>query len=310
MFQVKNIIMDIRQESIFIDPPSGNYRLHVRRICPDSAGGADAPPLGPPVLMLHGAIENGRIFFTESGKGFAPFLARQGFDVYVADLRGRGLSVPPISRASRFGQFEAITEDLPAFIDLIRARRGEEPQFWVAHSWGGVLFLSFFARFRAKRRDPVKGMVFFGTKRSIRVRGFRKFLMIDLFWNLVARAAVRLYGYLPAREWGAGSDNESDLSHLESKVWVKPGPWIDPRDAYDYGQQLRRVDLPPTLYLAGSEDYFLGNPRDVQDLIREAGSKEFEFWLLNGYGHIDMLTRPEATLGHFRRVLDWMRNPG
>ena len=35
----------------------------------------------PPALMIHGSVENGRIFYSNSGKGFAPFLADQGFDV-------------------------------------------------------------------------------------------------------------------------------------------------------------------------------------------------------------------------------------
>lgn len=40
---------------------------------------------GPPVLMLHGAIENGRIFYSESGKGLAPYLAR--FPEYTKMVR-------------------------------------------------------------------------------------------------------------------------------------------------------------------------------------------------------------------------------
>ncbi len=58
--------------------------------------------------MLHGAVENGKIFYSDSGRGLAPFLARRGFDVYVGDLRGRGESRPHISRSSRYGQTEAI----------------------------------------------------------------------------------------------------------------------------------------------------------------------------------------------------------
>jgi len=42
------------------------------------------------VLLLHGAVENGFIFYGKgqrTSKGLAPFLARNGFNVFVADFR-------------------------------------------------------------------------------------------------------------------------------------------------------------------------------------------------------------------------------
>lgn len=54
--------MELLQQSLFV--PCGEHRLHVRHIQPGVAVHAD------PILMVHGAIENGRIFYTESGKGW------------------------------------------------------------------------------------------------------------------------------------------------------------------------------------------------------------------------------------------------
>jgi pimeloyl-ACP methyl ester carboxylesterase len=298
-----------KQESLFIPWPESEAsgRLHARHIFPES------DRLGSPVLLVHGAIENGRIFYSESGRGLAPFLARYGFDTYVADLRGRGLSEPRVGPDSKYGQFESITQEIPAFAELIRSRRGDEQQIWMAHSWGGVLMLSTLARFPELRR-LVKGMVFFGTKRSVHVSNWEKKLKIDWFWNSSARALVKLYGYLPAAKLGVGSDNESELSHLESVKWVKPGPWIDPRDGFDYEKALTRAELPPMLFLAGRKDRCLGHPQDVRCLIRELGPQEVEFRLLgrgtgarHDYGHIDMMTHPEAAEDHFLDVLKWVR---
>ena len=79
--------MELLQQSLFI--PCGAHQLHVRHIKPRVA------VHGEPILMVHGAIENGRIFYTESGKGLACFLARHGYQVYVADLRGGGSALRP-----------------------------------------------------------------------------------------------------------------------------------------------------------------------------------------------------------------------
>jgi pimeloyl-ACP methyl ester carboxylesterase len=282
-------------------------RLHVRHVFPLTER------LGAPVLMLHGAIENGRIFYSGSGKGLAPFMAQHGFDVYVPDLRGRGRSEPHISRHSSYGQLEAITEELPAFIDLIRSRRGDEPQVWMAHSWGGVLMLALLAR-RPEYRRLVRGIVFFGTKRTVHVRNWQVLTHIDFFWHRAAPALIALHGYLPARAYRAGSDDETRLSHAESMAWVKPGLWVDPRDGFDYGKALPTAELPPLLFLAGAGDRCLGNPQDVRALIRELGPQEVEFRVLgrrtgsrHDYGHIDMLTHPDAREDHFLDVLKWVR---
>ena len=73
----------MQQQSLFIK--DGRHQLHIRRIAVQQGG--------TPVLMLHvGTIENGKIFYTESGKGLACYLAEQGFDVFVADFRGKGKS--------------------------------------------------------------------------------------------------------------------------------------------------------------------------------------------------------------------------
>ena len=258
----------IQSESLYIpwENEAGSRpgeKLHLKRHRP-SAG-----DLGTPVLLLHGAIECGRIFYSDSGKGLAPFLAQQGFDTYCADLRGRGASGPPIARGAGYGQFESITREVPAFIERIRELRGrDEPQIWMAHSWGGVLMLAVLARFPEYRR-LVRGIVCFGTKRSIHVRNWEVRLKIDFFWQRLARAMVAAYGYLPARKYGIGSADESDLSHRESTLWVRPGPWIDPRDGFDYGAALPAAELPPLMFFAGAQDRCLGHPQDVRALIRE-----------------------------------------
>ncbi len=131
---------------------------------------------------------------------------------------------------------------------------------------------------------------FLGSRRSIRVSGPTKWFVVDLLWFRVSRALVGVYGYLPARRWHFGSDDESRLSHGEGAVWVQPGPWIDPRDGFDYTSALRGVVLPPLLSLAGKTDRVLGHPSDVKDFLRECGSGPRESVVLSraaGNRHLD-----------------------
>jgi len=265
-----------------------------------------------PVLMLHGAVANGRIFYSRSGRGLAPYLAARGLDVYVVDLRGRGGSRPAIARASRHGQYESIVEELPAAAAHVAAASGDRPQHWVAHSWGGVLMAATLARL-PEWRPHVASLTFFGAKRSVRVHTRDRWLYIDGVWFGVAPLLTALMGYLPARALRLGADNETRRSHGESAAWVRPRPWRDPRDGFDYAAALAGSALPPLLALAGAGDRALGHPADVADFVAECGRGTKRVELLaraNGYardyGHVDMLTARQAVDDHFPVVADWI----
>jgi alpha-beta hydrolase superfamily lysophospholipase len=288
--------------------------LHARYF----AGRSDDSPV---VFCVHGAIENARVFYSVKSpeKGFAPYLASRGFHVYAADLRGHGESVPPIGPGAAYGQFDAIASDIPVLAEAIAKRHGIGPGskkriFWVAHSWGAVLQLSALAR-RPELLGPVAGLVFFGAKRVVRVLNWESVFKVHLFWNTLGTWLARRRGFLDAAGLGWGSDSET-VAFLEQSVpWVRGAPWVDRVDGFDYAQAVSKIDLPPTLYLAGAADRALGHPDDVRRLLAEAkGSAESaEYWLLSrsqgyrrDYGHIDMLTHPEAPEDHFPKVVEWM----
>jgi pimeloyl-ACP methyl ester carboxylesterase len=294
----------LRGESLFVRVGARD-ELHLRHIWQSDGG--------PPVLMLHGSIENGRVFYSFSGKGLAPFLAGRGFDVYVADLRGRGESRPPIGPGSQYGQTEAITEDVPALADAIVARRGARPQHWIAHSWGGVLMSSHLLRF-PERIPLVASLVYFGAKRRVLVHNLARLWYIDLNWRLVGTLIVKALGYLPARRLGFGPDNETARSHAQSRAWVRDRPWVDPGDGFDYGAAARRAALPPIWYLAAVGDRCLGHPHDVRALAAESGVHEHLVSVLSrkagnlhDYDHVSMLVHQDAAVDHFPAVEKWLR---
>ncbi len=293
----------MNKESIYIQLPSNDI-LHLQRFY--KAG------TGEPILMIHGSIEDGRIFYSDSGKGLAPYLASKGYDVFVADLRGRGKSTPAISKASTFGLTETLEEDLPAFINKIIEIKGPVPQHWMAHSWGGVLQLAYLARYQ--RKEQVASLVFFGTKRHISIWSWRKMLMIDVMWRLVANTVKAFKGYLPAKQLKMGSDNETLRSHAETDVWVKNKQWLDWRDSFNYAKALQSKKLPPALYLTGINDLVLGNPKDVQLLADETGPSPKKVVIVgkqtgfkHNYDHINLLTHKDAPQDHFKLVTDWLK---
>ena len=113
------------EQSLMVSLPGGD-QLHIRRLTDN--------PDGPPVMLLHGLLEGGTLFYARDGHGLAHFLAQHGFDVFVPDFRGKGRSWPPVSRWSSYRVNEAVTQDMPAILDAIQ---GQAPRS-VADSYGDV----------------------------------------------------------------------------------------------------------------------------------------------------------------------------
>lgn len=272
------------------------------------------PGDGSPVLLVHGSVENGRVFWSPSGKGLAPFLSRHGFDTFAVDLRGHGASTPPIGRGHAYGQTETITSEIPAFSRFV-AERHPGPQHWISHSWGGVLLLATLARY-PELRPQVRSLVLFGAKRRVRVWNPSRVLLIDLYWNRVGRALALAFGYLPGHRLGLGADAETVRAHDQCRQWVREDPWVDPADGFDYGAALASRSgppMPPTWFIAAQRDPCLGHPQDVRLLMEESVPGAPVTVLsrargsLHDYGHISMLTHPDAERDHFPRVVDWLR---
>lgn len=294
----------IIKESYYV--ASGKNSLHVKRLFVDNGG--------EPVAMLHGSMEDGRIFYSRKMQGLAPYLALQGYDVFVVDMSARGKSKPPLARNTPDNQTTAIVEEIPAFKSFIDEIKGNRKQHWVAHSWGGVLMLAYVARFGGA---GIASMSFFATKRRISVVHPERIFKVDIVWNIIGKIVANIYGYFPSKHLKIGSDNEPKHYHRQVVDWVYKRKWIDLVDGFDYNAAFKEVVVPPTLYLAGKNDAFLGHPTDVQKLIKEVGGTQDKFVLLSkatghlhDYDHVNILTHPDAPQDQFPLVVEWMKQWG
>ncbi|OIQ47131.1 MAG: alpha/beta hydrolase [Gammaproteobacteria bacterium MedPE] len=294
----------ITQHSHHID--FDDHRIHLREISPAQ------PTDLPPVLMLHGAIEDGRIFYSKSGKGLASTLARAGHTVYVIDSRGRGQSTPPIGSDNNHGQFEMITHTLPECHRWVLERHTNHSKIhWMAHSWGGVIMSSALARF-PELSGTVASQVFFGTKRTIKQWSVERVFKVEFLWKRFGPWLAKRKGHFPFKEWKMGSDNETYLSLNEGQQWVRSSPWVDPRDNFDYGNAASKIKWPRTWFISAINDHLLGHPKDVQRFSEEVGSGELStLSKANGnhhdYDHINMLTHPKAVDDYFPQVIKFIQ---
>ncbi|WP_372625691.1 alpha/beta fold hydrolase [Arsukibacterium sp.] len=298
--------MKHQQSSMYVDLQQ--YQLHLRRLIPLQQSLS-------PILFLHGALENGRIFYSHSGKGLACFLADQGFIGYCADFAGRGLSQPQLVTGFEQNQHQVITRDIPALIDFVYQQH-QQPLTIVAHSWGGVLLAASLARF-PELISKVRAKIYFGTKRVISVRSLERKIKIDWVWNRFAPWLGKKYGYVPARQWRLGADNEPTAFLSDTINWIKGAPFADITDGFDYARAGQQTPWPPSWHFAAVNDTLLGHPADVQHFMQETGQQQSKYTLLGraqghlqDYDHISMLTHPSASEDHFKQINQWLLNLG
>src|SRR4029077_15034454 len=156
----------------------------------------DAGASGPAILLLHGAFSGHTVWLRG---GFASLLRDRGFDVWLADLRGHGVSDrEPAPRTWWFEDW--IDRDAPALLTRLRDRVGGRPLGLIGHSAGGTVGLGVLAR--GGTHALMDAMVALGTP-GPRHMGSIRFLGA---WGF--RAIANVLGRFPARILKFGGDDE------------------------------------------------------------------------------------------------------
>ena len=296
----------LKHESIMVSLPSTD-QIHITRFYRDKKN------LGTPVFMLHSTLQDGSTFFNGDGTGLACYLARQGYDVFVADLRGKGKSWPQVSAFSTFGDHQAINEDIPAVLQKIVAQRGDVPQVWIGHGWGSVLMCSYYARY-GDSLCPVSNMVHFAARRQIQTMNLAKKFFIGFMWRRLSKLLVLINGYMPSKLLGMGASNESQRNYRDYLQWSSAKTWLDTVDGFCYGTAILLQQLPPSFYFAAEGDRAYGDPADVRKFVKELGPHNGRLMVLSrsggnlrDYSHLDMLRHSDCERDHFPLLLDWLQ---
>ena len=296
----------VLQESLMVSV-SSSVQLHVRHLYSGSSG------VAPPVLLLHGAAEDGHIFYSHSGRGLGCWLARNGYEVFIPDLRGKGKSWPAIDQKSTFGFHELAAADIPARAATVSRMSGGQAQTWITHSMGGVLAVAAILRAGPQGLD-VRQLVHFAARRQVRAPGWRRRVSIDFLWNRIGRLAVAFEGYLPAPKLGLGTARESARCFQDGLAWSRSEQWVDTHDGFDFSAALQQRSWLRSLYFAAAADRAFGAPEDVRDFMHELGRHDGRLMVLGraegnlqDYTHTGMLLHPDAEQDHFPQLLAWLR---
>jgi|GEM_PF-1039167 len=95
-----------------------------------------------PVFCIPGLAETRFVLDQALGNSFVDYLALNGFDVYVVELRGHGKSRQTRERYDWNVQ-TFLKYDVPACLNRVLQESGQDKVLWVGHSMGGMLLLAY-----------------------------------------------------------------------------------------------------------------------------------------------------------------------
>lgn len=119
---------------------------------------ARGPKRSHPVLMVHGVAANRLHFDLDERHSLARAARNRGFDVYMLELRGAGMSQAAggcTDRHMQWGFADYSERDLPTAMSFILEQTGASSLHGVGHSMGGMLLLSAAVRARLELKSLV-----------------------------------------------------------------------------------------------------------------------------------------------------------
>jgi pimeloyl-ACP methyl ester carboxylesterase len=154
----------IASENLMISSGDAGIQLFMRN---KHAEGSTSFPAEKVVLFVHGATYPSETIFDIDlpGGSWADLAARNGYDVYIVDVRGYGGSTRPPSmdvaptENPAFATTADAVKDVSAAVDFILKRRGIAKLNLVGWSWGTAIM----AGYTTANNDKVNKLVLYAT---------------------------------------------------------------------------------------------------------------------------------------------------
>ncbi|MBC3420225.1 lysophospholipase [Pseudomonas wayambapalatensis] len=280
--------------------PDASVELALTRL-----GLADQPSTpGVPVILLHGSFSNRRFWYSPKGIGLGAFLARAGFDVWIPEMRGHGLS--PRNRQWRQNTVADYARfDLPVIGAFVQEMAGQAPH-WIGHSLGGTTLVAALGG-GYLNSACVASVALFGTQVS---RVYWPLKVPPVAWG--ARLLVKRFAQLSGPRLKRGPEDEPIGLALESLRWHGLFGRFGVK-GQDWWAGLSQVEA-PLLAVAGAAD-FQDPVWACRKLFEQWGGECKQFLRLGreegfeAFGHVDMLVSKAAQAQVWPLVARWLSDP-
>jgi polyhydroxyalkanoate synthase len=305
---------------------------------------APAPGTTPrkrPVILCHGVLANRRFFEVDGAASLPAVLTRDGFDVWLVDMRGR----PDGGRPGWYFGHHTFDYDLDAFIrddmdamlTYVLTRTGAHDVTWVGHSLGGMIA---YARLGAIGEPRIGALVtvgspgFFAPASHHMLRFYELSPALAFLPALPVRPLAFVEGtlrlplapsMLTDTVFQGGNLPDETYSLLERVAvndaakpelrqflrGVTRGEFVSADGRISYTESLAAIHT-PALVVVGRADE-LADPMVGRGVFDRLGSSDKELLIAGraegfsaDFGHVDLLVGPAAQREIFPPIVRWL----
>jgi len=300
-----------------------------------------------PLVLCHGMGANRHNFDMGDDRSLARELSARGFDVWVIELRGSGLS----SRPRLFSRYKAnysfddhLKLDIPSGIDLVRRVSGHESLFWIGHSMGGMLG---YALSGQGKENGLAGLVTVSAPvvlsagsarwthhlirpmtvgRTIAFRPVARFFSPFLGWGpgWISRIVVRpdgMEGSFLRRCMVDLTENTAGKLMRQFFSWIRSGKFESLDGDTDYLANLSKLEQPILIIAADADN--IAVPQSVTPAYERIRSEDKQLRIFgtdrgddHDFGHGDIMLGTQSGAIVYPEIIDWLeqraseRDPG
>jgi pimeloyl-ACP methyl ester carboxylesterase len=256
-----------------------------------------------PLVLVHGSFTNRGFWLSSQGIGFARYLVEAGFDVWLMEMRGHGLSPRNLEYKDNCLEKYA-NSDVPSVNKFVIEKTGLKP-IWLGHSLGGVLISTAIAAGTLPEND-VAGIVLLGTQIVRR----RWYLQIP-FVTSMGQIWFSFKHEMDGRKLKVGPENEPAGIAKEYLRWMGLfGRWRFRNSKASLLTGWKGMDT-PVFAMVGKEDK--SDPAKYCHRFYDlCGAENKQFKLLSkeeGYsrdfGHVDMIVSKDAAKEVWPELASW-----
>ncbi len=318
--------LPLRADEIHFAENDAGFRLALYRFRPRRP-----VPGREPLILCHGLASNRHFLDYDDQHSLARYLRDQGFDCWVAELRGRGLSQPRrggrVPWGWRFDDY--IRDDLPALIARVKELTASPQVFWLGHSMGGMVMYAYLG---TREQESIKGFVALGSPGIFHYFYYPAWgrrlsrLLLQTFsftpLRLLARLIAPLAYLLPGEAFGLqksvvagylvhGVANTSNPELLQFLDWIENETFRSADHGKNYCQELKQVTT-PFLAVVGAKDW-VATPSMCRAAFDALASPDKQMLLLgkahgqiSEYDHMALVLGARAPQEVFPPVRDWL----
>jgi pimeloyl-ACP methyl ester carboxylesterase len=294
-----------------------------------------------PVILCHGVLANRRFFEIEGDASLPAVLTRDGFDVWLVDMRGRPDAGAPGwyfgAHTYDYDLDAFIREDVDAMLTYVVQKTGARDVAWVGHSLGGMVA---YARLGAIGDPRIGALVTVGSPGFFPPASHNLIRFYELSPALAflpvlptqALASVEASLGLPLaprilKDTVFQTENippdvyrtleevaVNDAAKPEMRQFLRGvlrGEFVSADGKISYTETLSRIET-PTLVIVGRADE-LADPLVGRGVYERLASRDKELVVAGraegfstDFGHVDLLIGPPARREIFPRIVRWL----